>query len=162
MGQSTPDQLDENGAATVSRYSIFSLSDMLFGIEIESVKEVLKYPSITNLPNVDLHILGVFNLRGTIVSLVDLRYTLSLEVQDIKNTDMILLVEMNEMLIGILVEKVLDFVDVENLEIQIPSRSISSSIANYIKGSYEKEELGKIFLLDLEKLLKSSEIFKYF
>jgi chemotaxis signal transduction protein len=142
-----------------TRFSVFNISDRLFGIEINHVKEVLKSPKITRLPNVKPQLLGVFNLRGTILPLMDLRYILGLEITEKKNAEMVLLFECDHNVMGVLVEKVLDFVNIEDIKIQIPSRSINPRIANYIQGFYEKEGTGTIYLFDPEKLFKSAEIF---
>jgi purine-binding chemotaxis protein CheW len=72
-----------------TRFSVFNISDRLFGIEINHVKEVLKSPKITRLPNVKPQLLGVFNLRGTILPLMDLRYILGLEITEKKNAEMV-------------------------------------------------------------------------
>jgi chemotaxis signal transduction protein len=71
---------------------------------------------------------------------------------------MVVLIEGNHSIMGVLVEKVLDFVNIEDVKIQIPSRDINARVANYIQGFYEKEGTGTIYLFDPEKLFKSAEI----
>ena len=62
------------------RYSILGISEQNFGVEVKYVKEILPLPKITPLPNIHKSILGVFNLRGQIYSLLDLRLFLRLDV----------------------------------------------------------------------------------
>jgi purine-binding chemotaxis protein CheW len=111
---------DKNNETLYTRYSVFNISDRLFGIEISYVKEVLKNPIITKLPNIKPQVVGVFNLRGTILPLIDLRMILGLEVNEKKDSDMVLLFENDSTVLGVLVEKVLDFVNIEDIKIQIP------------------------------------------
>jgi purine-binding chemotaxis protein CheW len=143
-----------------TRYSVFNISDRLFGIEILYVKEVLKNPIITKLPNVEPQIVGVFNLRGTILPLIDLRMILGLDASDKKDSDMVLLLENSNTVLGVLVEKVLDFVVIEDIKIQLPSRDINPRIANSISGFFEKEGTGVIYLIDPERFFDPKILFQ--
>ena len=102
-----------------TRYSIFSVSGKLFGLEISTVREVLPPPKVTYLPNVPTHVIGVFNLRGSIISLVDIQQILDLGLTEKKDTNMVLLVESSNLLISFIVEQVLDFVEVENSQVKL-------------------------------------------
>ena len=151
---------DNNNDSLYTRYSVFNISDRLFGIEILYVKEVLKNPIITKLPNVKPQLMGVFNLRGTIIPLIDLRIILGLERSGEKGSELLLLLEKDTSMLGVLVEKVLDFVNIEDIKIQIPSRNISPRIANYIKGFHEKEGTGTIYLIDPERFFEIQVLFQ--
>lgn len=151
---------DKNNEIRYTRYSVFSISDRLFGFEITYVKEVLKNPIITKLPNVEPQIIGVFNLRGTIIPLVDLSIILGIEVSEKKGTEMVLLLENDNTVLGVLVEIVLDFVNIEDIKIQLPSRNINPRIAKYISGFYEKEGTGTIYLIDPERFFELKMLFQ--
>jgi purine-binding chemotaxis protein CheW len=144
--------------AKVTRYSIFDLSQKLFGVDISIVREVITLPKITRLPNVVTHILGVFNLRGIILPLLDIRQLFGIAAKTIQKSDMVIVIESTNFSIGVLVDKVLDFVDVEDTQIKVPSRSISADIAHYIKGLYQQESLPKIHLINVEKLVNSPDL----
>jgi len=105
--------------------------------------------------------MGVFNLRGTIIPLIDLRIILGLEISGEKGSGMLLLLDKDNSMLGVLVEKVLDFVNIEDIKIQIPSRNISPRIANYIKGFYEKEGTGSIYLIDPERFFDLQVLFQF-
>lgn len=153
--------LDKKNDTLYTRYSVFNISDKLFGIEISYVREVLKNPIITKLPNVKSQVVGVFNLRGTILPLIDLRIMLGFEVSEKKISDMVLLLETDKTVSGVLVEQVLDFANIEDIKIQLPSRNINAKIANIIKGFYEKEGTAMIFLIDPEKFIKPKVLFQF-
>jgi chemotaxis signal transduction protein len=70
------------------------------------------------------------------------------------------LLEKDNTVLGVLVEKVLDFVNIEDIKIQIPSRDINPRIANYIRGFYEKEGTGTIYLIDPEKFFELQVLFQ--
>jgi purine-binding chemotaxis protein CheW len=135
-------------------YTVFTLSDHLFALEISHIKEVLNFPAITLLPNKKNHFKGVFNLRGTLVTVIDIRYLLNLEIPEDKTPEIVILAEYNEIRIGIAVDQVLDIHTIEEMKIQIPTRKTPSAIAGKISGYVEKEKLGKIYLLDIIKIAR--------
>lgn len=142
-----------------TRYSIFSVSGKLFGLEISTVREVLPPPKVTYLPNVPTHVIGVFNLRGNIISLVDIQQILDLGSTEKKDTNMVLLVESSNLLISFIVEQVLDFVEVENSQVKLPSGVMTADMKNFVFGIFESDNMGQINLLDTERLLASSMVF---
>jgi chemotaxis signal transduction protein len=126
---------------------------------MSKVREVLPPPKVTLLPNVQTHVVGVYNLRGNIISLIDIQQILGLNSTGKKDTDMVLVVESSDFLISFVVEKVLDFVEVENSKVQLPSKNIPARMAYFIRGIYETDKMGQIYLFETEKLLNSSVIF---
>jgi purine-binding chemotaxis protein CheW len=138
---------------------VFSVSGKLFGLEISTVREVLPPPKITFLPNVPTHVIGVYNLRGNIISLVDIQKILDLNVMEKKDTDMVLLVESSNFLISFVVERVLDFVEVENSKVHLPSENIPARMAYFVRGIFDADNMGQIHLLETERLLNSNTVF---
>jgi len=142
-----------------TRYSVFSVSGKLFGLEMSAVREVLSSPKVTLLPNVPSHVLGVYNLRGNILSLVDIRKILGLNSSTDQKFDVVMLVESSKSLISFVVEKVLDFVNVENSKIKEPSKDISARLAYFVRGIYDSGTIGQIYLLETENFLNSNVLF---
>jgi purine-binding chemotaxis protein CheW len=126
---------------------------------MSAVREVLSSPKVTLLPNVPSHVLGVYNLRGNILSLVDIRKILGLNSFTDNETDVVMLVESSKSLISFVVEKVLDFVDVENSKVKEPSTDISARLAYFIRGIYDSGTIGQIYLLETENFLNSNVLF---
>ena len=126
----------------ISRYSVFILADKLFGLELDSVEEVLSVPKISKVPNVPQQIAGVFNLRGTILTLVKVNHMLGLPSTEINEESMIIITENGNQKIGILVDKVLDLVSVDEPDIKLPTREMLPNLVEFIIGSYEKEGMG--------------------
>ena len=122
---------------------------------MSTVREVLSPPKVTMLPNVPTHVLGVYNLRGNILSLVDIQKILGLKSTSKNETDMVMLVESPKSLISFVVERVLDFVEVENSKIQQPSKNISARFAYFVRGIYTTNTVGQIYLLETENFLKA-------
>ncbi len=137
------------------------MSGQYFGIEVKFVQEVQILPLITKIPNVHQSVLGVFNLRGQIQSVIDIRGFLNLPVEKINDEDFVMIVEYKNTKLGIIVDKVLDVLSIDANKIQIPTREMPLSLIQYCSGYYNHKKLGKIFLLDLETLFNSKEIVGY-
>lgn len=143
------------------RYSILGISEQNFAVEITNVKEVIPLPKITPVPNVHESIIGVFNLRGQIHSILDLRVLLKLEINDISDKNFIVLIEWEEFKFGVIVDRVLDVMQLESSKIQIPTRELSLPYVQYLNGYCEIKKLGNIYMLDLAAILQSKEIIRY-
>lgn len=151
---SMADDESKNSIAKKSnRYSVFVLADKFYGLELLSVKEVISMPKISRIPNVPEHILGVFNLRGTIITLMDLNKMLGTTSQPVNENNMVIVVENDGLNVGILVDRVLDLINVMESDIKSSELEMSPQMVEYTKGYYVKESLGTIFLLNLEKIL---------
>ena len=143
------------------RYSILGISEQNFAVEISNVKEVIPLPKITPVPNVHESIIGVFNLRGQIHSILDLRVLLKLEMADITDKNFIVLLEWEQFKFGVVVDRVLDVTRLEDNKIQIPTRELSLPYVQYLTGYCEIKKLGVIYLLDLPAILQSKDIVRY-
>jgi chemotaxis signal transduction protein len=146
---------------TEFRYSILCISDQYFGVEVKYVREVLLHPAITKMPNVHKCVIGVFNLRGTIQSVIDIRSFLNLPAEKNEVDDFVVLFEYNQITLGLIVKRVLDVVQLDASKIQIPTRDMSLSLIHYCTGYYNDKKLGNVFLLDLETLFSAKEIGGY-
>lgn len=151
----------ELSAPAADRYSILGISEQLFAVEVINVKEVIPLPRVTPVPNVDACILGVFNLRGQIYSILDLRVLLHLERSEITEKNFIVLLEWHDFQFGVVVDRVLDVTKLDTAKIQIPTRELSPQYIHLLNGYYEHETMGVIYLLDLPALLQSKEIIRY-
>lgn len=137
-----------------SRYSVFRLSDSYFALEISDIKEVLKLPAVTKLPKSVMHYAGVFNLRGKIITLIDIRPLLNLKKTD-NQAGMAIIVTYDHYHIAVKVDEVMDFFNIDEIKIQLPSRKTPSAIANYILGYINKENFGEIYILDIIKIIRA-------
>lgn len=142
----------------VSRFSVFIISEKLFGIELSNVNEVITLPKISIVPSAPKHVLGVFSLRGKILTLLEINNILGIDRQEYNDENMVLITDHFNQKVGILVEKVLDVLNLDESEIQLPSRDMSHKMAKNIIGYYEYEGMGTINLLNLNELLAPHNI----
>ena len=134
----------------------FRIGNETYGVRISAVREIVRVPEITAVPNAPEAIEGVMNLRGKIVPVMDLRKRFGqTEVQpDKKNR--ILVVELENKLLGLIVNSASEVLKIPPSEIEAPGNMLAEGETSYVTG------VGKlggrlIILLDIAKLLQHPE-----
>ena len=143
------------------RYSVLCVSNHNFGIEISNIREVAPLPKITKVPNVNESFIGVFNLRGEIYSILDLRALLGLKAIALTEDSMVAIIEHESIAFGVIVDKVIGVMAIDSAKIEIPTREMSPRFIQYLSGFYKQENLGAVYMLDISELLKAPEIQRY-
>ncbi len=110
------------------QYVIFQIGSEEYGVDIDKVKEIIKPSKITNVPNTEEHVMGVINLRGQIVPVVDLHEKFDFKVVDGREKkERIITVEVRDALIGLFVDDVHEVIWLENKEIA-PAPEVAGGI----------------------------------
>lgn len=134
------------------QFVVFELSKEDYGIDILSVKTIEKMTNITRVPKTASYIKGVINLRGEIVPIIDLREKLNIEKKEYNDNTRIIIVHLNDMDVGLIVDSATQVIEIDNDMIEEPPESLNIGDQNVIYG------IGKIndkiiTILDVEKLL---------
>lgn len=155
----------ENSSASIDseQYLTFKLAGEEYGIEIMRVQGIQSSTNISKIPNTPNYILGVINLRGQIVPIIDLRVRFSLkQIPFDKNTVVIiakLKTKNEEKLLGVVVDGVSETYRFEPDQIQA-SPQLSIGDDDYLKGIALAE--GKlVILLDIDKIIEIDKINEY-
>jgi purine-binding chemotaxis protein CheW len=135
----------------------FRIGSETFGVLIASVREIVRVPEITAVPSAPETIEGVINLRGKIIPVMDLRKRFGhFDVQpDKKNR--ILVVELDNKLIGLIVNAASEVLKIPPSDIEAPSSVFAEGESNYVTG-VGKLKGRLIILLDVSKLLHRQEV----
>ncbi len=131
--------------------AVFRLGGEYFGLDLDLVREFIKIGKITHIPCCPQHIIGNMNLRGEILTLVDLRQTLNVTEHQIQNQAKAVVFNVDDIVAGIAVDEVCDAIDLppENLQ-SLPVALAQNSI--YLKAT--ATYLGQtLYLIDLPKIL---------
>jgi purine-binding chemotaxis protein CheW len=138
----------------------FRIGNETFGVHIGSVREIVRVPEITAVPSAPETVEGVINLRGKIIPVMDLRKRFGqTEIQpDKKNR--ILVVELNNKLVGLIVNAASEVLKIAPSEIEAPGNLFAEGESGYVTG-VGKLKGRLIILLDIAKLLHRPE-FKRF
>ena len=125
-----------------------------FGVDIHFVKEIIELPEITRVPRAPFYVEGVINLRGHIVPVIDLAKRFKLDGGE---GDKVVVVEGDEIVIGIKVDDVTEVLRLPVSRIEPPHTMISGIDVEYISGIGKREDGRVVVILDVEKLLKGNK-----
>ena len=138
----------------------FRIGNETYGVRIGSVREIVRVPEITIVPNAPESIEGVINLRGRIIPVMDLRKRFgNVSVQpDKKNR--ILVVELESRLLGLIVSSASEVLKIPPSEIEPPGTVFAEGESSYVTG-VGKLKGRLIILLDIARLLRRPEFKKF-
>jgi len=140
----------------IIQWVTFRLSNETYGINVMQVQEVLRVSEIAPVPGAPHYVLGIINLRGNVVTVVDTRIRLGLEATEVTDSTRIVIIEGSQHVVGILVDCVAEVVDLRASELESAPNVGNEESAKYIQGvaSHDGELL---ILVDLNKLLSDEE-----
>jgi purine-binding chemotaxis protein CheW len=128
-----------------------------FGLPIALVREIVRVPEITSVPNAPDYIEGVINLRGRIIPVVDLRKRFGEKITEPNKRNRIVVVELESRRIGLIVNSASEVLKIAPSEIETPHDVFQEGELNYITG-VGKLKGRLVILLDLNKILQRGEL----
>ncbi len=140
----------------VIQWVTFHLSGETYGINVMQVQEVLRYTDIAPVPGASSHVLGIINLRGKVVTVIDTRLRFGLPQGEINDNTRIVIIEASAHVIGILVDSVAEVVYLRQSEIDSSPNVGNDESARYIQGVCHKED-ELLILIELDKMLTEDE-----
>jgi purine-binding chemotaxis protein CheW len=144
----------------IKQYLTFSLVDEDYALEVFKVREVLELIKITRVPRMPTFMLGVINLRGSVVPVVDLRLKLGLDAPEATQDSSIIILEISVgeevLLLGIYVDSVHEVVDFDGEDLE-PAPKIGSKIqSDFIRGVGKRND-EFVMILDLDRVFGEIE-----
>jgi purine-binding chemotaxis protein CheW len=157
MSNLTKQSAKKNEAADiVLQWVTFKLQEETYGINVMQVQEVLRYTEIAPVPGSPDYVLGIINLRGNVVTVIDTRSRFGLEPAEVTDNSRIVIIEAEKQVIGILVDSVAEVVYLKASEIDTAPNVGTDESARFIQGVSNRDgEL--LILVDLNKLLSDEE-----
>ncbi len=153
------EELESNANDPVSEWVTFYLEEEKYGINVMLVREVLKNTEIAPVPGSPSYVLGIINLRGNVVTVVDTRSRFGLAKKAEDEASRIVVIEMGEHAIGMMVDSVAEVVTLRASEIEFAPNVGNDESAKYIQGvANHGEEL--LILVALDKLFTEEELLK--
>jgi len=134
----------------------FRLKDETYGINVMQVQEVLRVSEIAPVPGAAEYVLGIINLRGNVVTVIDTRTRFSLPTGELDGASRIVIIESEEQVVGILVDSVAEVVELHQSEIDSAPNVGNDESSRYIQGVASRDE-GLLIVVDLNKLLTEEE-----
>ncbi len=153
---STAAQTQQIQEDTVLRWVTFRLDKEKYGVNVMQVQEVLRITEIAPVPGAPNYVLGIINLRGNVVTVVDTRKRFGLSMKDTDDSSRIVIIEVNGNVIGMLVDSVAEVVDLKKSEIETAPNVGTEETARYIQGVASRD--GELLIcVDLNRFLSDEE-----
>jgi purine-binding chemotaxis protein CheW len=138
-----------------NRYLSFSLGEEEYGIQLLSVKEVIAMPEITPIPFSPPHFKGIMNLRGQVISVLDLRQKFNIK-PSAHSEVAVVICEIAPICLGVIVDAVNSVLTPLDSELSGPPDVQSANAKDYITAVYRKEKR-LVLLLDIAKTLNAQD-----
>jgi len=152
----TTSRVEQGNEDPILQWVTFRLEDEIYGINVMQVKEVLRYSEIAPVPGAPSYVLGIINLRGSVVTVMDTCQRFSLPTGEITDSTRIMILEVEGHVIGILVDAVSEVVYLRQSEVE-PSPNVGNDESSrFIQGVCHKNDT-LLILVDLDKLLSEEE-----
>lgn len=133
-----------------NQYATFYLDRNLFGVEVNKVQEVIRYQEMTRVPLAAPVVTGLINLRGQIVTALDLRRRLEMADRPDGKLPMNVVVRSGEEAVSLLVDEIGDVLEVEEDSFEPPPETLQGEARKLIRGAYKLADR-LLLILDTEK-----------
>ncbi len=141
---------------SVLQYVTFLLKDETYGINVMQVQEVLRYSEIAPVPGAPSYVLGIINLRGNVVTVIDTRQRFGLMPADVTDNTRVVIIEVEKQVIGILVDAVSEVVYLNQSEIEKAPNVGTDESTKFIQGVCHKDDR-LLILVELDKMMTEDE-----
>jgi purine-binding chemotaxis protein CheW len=138
------------------KYATFYLNGICFGVPIEKVQEVLEFQKITPVPLSAKVLPGIINLRGQILTTIDLKARLDLSFTELRGQPMMIVVRTSEGPMNLIVEKIGSVLDVDPEQFEKPTETLKSSV-RAVTSHVCKLDGHLLLVLDTEKIIQLPE-----
>lgn len=139
--------------STSTQYCTFYLDKLFFGVEVKKVQEVIRYQEMTRVPLASTVVQGLINLRGQIVTAIDLRRRLELTPRPEGQLPMNVVIRTDEGPMSLLVDEIGDVLDVDEDTFERPPETLRGVARDVIRGTYKlKDRL--LLTLDTERVVQ--------
>jgi purine-binding chemotaxis protein CheW len=147
--------LKSDSARTSGQFSTFFVADLFFGVDVLRVQELLRIQPMTRVPQAPDVIEGLINLRGQIVTAIDMRRRLQLPPRAGDQTPMNMVVRTDDGAVSLLVDEVGDVLDVDESTYELPPENLDPATRELIRGVYKlKDRL--LLVLDTDRTVDLS------
>ncbi|ODC04137.1 chemotaxis protein CheW [Terasakiispira papahanaumokuakeensis] len=140
----------------VLQYVTFRLAEETYGINVMQVQEVLRYNEIAPVPGAPDYVLGIINLRGNVVTVIDTRLRFGLAPSEVSDATRIMIIEADQQVIGIMVDSVSEVVYLNQSEIETAPNVGNEESAKFIQGVCNKNNV-LLILVELSKMMNDEE-----
>jgi len=140
----------------MTQWVTFILDGEKYGINVTQVREVLRNIEIAPVPGAPCYVLGIINLRGNVVTVLDTRLRFGLSPIEVNEESRIVIIETNDQIVGLLVDNIAEVADILQSQIELTPNVGNDDSSKYIQGVHSKNgEL--LILVAVEKVLSDEQ-----
>jgi len=132
---------------------VFTLNNEDYGMDIMNVNEIIRMQDLTAMPNTSSYVLGVANIRGSVIPVISLKNILGMEETEDDDRTRIIVVSLGEKTYGFKVDSVSEIMKIDEEQIEIQEGFAKEEKNNFIYGIAKVDER-LVKLIDLEKILQ--------
>jgi len=147
----------ESAQEEMLQWVTFHLNDETYGVNVMAVKEVLRHTDIAPVPGSPDYVLGIINIRGTVISVINTRRRFGIPDQEPTDNTRIVVIEIGKYVVGIMVDSVAEVVYLRQSEIETAPNVGKDDSGRFIQGVCNKnDEL--LILVEFDKLISQEEL----
>ncbi|MCB9915663.1 MAG: chemotaxis protein CheW [Planctomycetes bacterium] len=143
----------EHQTTSGMQFCTFRLGDLFLGVDVQCVQEVIRYQEMTSVPLAPVAIRGLINLRGQIVTAIDLRKQLDLPPSQLDTPPMNVVIRMEDGAASLLVDEIGDVLDIGEDAFETPPETIRGAARRLISGVFKLDD-GLLLVLDPRKAIQ--------
>lgn len=156
MGMNMSASAQKGSDDPILQWVTFKLDNETYGINVMRVQEVLRYTEIAPVPGAPSYVLGIINLRGNVVTVIDTRQRFGLDTAEVTDNTRVVIIEADKQVVGILVDSVAEVVYLRQSEVETAPNVGNEESAKFIQGVCNKNnEL--LILVELDKMMSEEE-----
>ncbi|MDM8554039.1 chemotaxis protein CheW [Desulfococcaceae bacterium HSG7] len=134
------------------QFCTFMLEKFLFGVEAHKVQEICLYQEMTRVPLAPPDISGLLNLRGQIITAIELRCKLGFDPRPDKQKPMNIVLRASSGAVSLLVDEIGDVIEVEDRYFEPPPETLDAELREIVVGVYKLEKHQLMHVIDIEKV----------
>lgn len=137
------------------QFTTFLLDGHLFGVEVETVQEVIRYQETTRVPLAPGSIGGLINLRGQVITALELRHRLGLPARPAGELPMNVVVRTDDGAVSLLVDQIGDVIEAPDVDFEAPPETLTGATRDLIRGAYKLDNQ-LLLALDVPRAVDTS------
>lgn len=141
----------------LERFFVFTIGEAKYGIDYRHFIETARVRDIISFPDSTELVIGIINLRGKVIPLIDIRSRFDENTRDFDERTSVIVVNIDGIAFGIIVDSVSDVMEIPHNEIESAPGNVNDNVIPYAKGMI-KVDGNVIILLDVHRLISGSEI----
>jgi len=149
-------QTQQQTQDAVSQWVTFHMEGETYGINVMQVQEVVRVPEIAPVPGAPEFVMGIINLRGNVVTVIDTRKRFGMPFKENDDSTRIVIIEHENQVAGILVDNVAEVVELRASQIEAAPNVGNDKSARFIQGVFSRDG-DLLILVDVGKLLTPDE-----